>query len=152
MDLFLTTAIGTATCVGMIGATLGGGVSTLQGAHGLLIDTLVSVRLVTAEGNAITVSAEENPDLFWGIRGAGHNFGIITSATYNIFDSTNAGQVLSADILYPSFANHSIWEALKSFDDELPAGLAINIVVAFDPNSYGVRSCHHLPQDLIGFG
>lgn len=138
------TEIGTATCVGMIGATLGGGVSSLQGHHGLLIDTLVSVRLITAAGDAITVSEKENKDLFWGIRGAGHNFGIITSATYKIFDSTNAGQVMNADFLYTAGSSRAVWEALKTFDNALPELLAINIVVAFDPSSYQVRSYHHL--------
>ena len=127
--------IGTALCVGMVGATLGGGVSQQQGMHGLLIDTLVSVRLVTANGNAITVSKTQNPDLFFGLRGAGQNFGIVTSATYKIFDWTNGGQVLSANFEYEGTANASLWQILQSFDNNLPALLAINYAVAYDPPS-----------------
>ena len=127
--------IGTALCVGMVGATLGGGVSQQQGMHGLLIDTLVSVRLVTASGNAITVSKTQNPDLFFGLRGAGQNFGIVTSATYKIFDWTNGGQVLSANFEYEGTANASLWQILQSFDNNLPALLAINYAVAYDPPS-----------------
>ena len=125
--------IGTATCVGMIGATLSGGVSSLQGEHGLLIDTLQSVRLITAAGNAITVSNQQHPDLFWGLRGAGANFGIVTSATYKVFDATNGGQVLSTNFEYYATANQSIWQILKSFDNTLPANLAINVAVEYDP-------------------
>lgn len=58
--------------------TLGAGIGRYQGVFGLLIDSLVSVRLVTADGRLITVSATSNPDLFWAIRGAGSNFGIST--------------------------------------------------------------------------
>ncbi|KAK4981117.1 hypothetical protein LTR28_005260 [Elasticomyces elasticus] len=62
---------GSCSCVGYVGVTLGAGVGRLQGEFGLLIDALKSVRMVTAEGKLITVSATENSELFWGIRGAG---------------------------------------------------------------------------------
>lgn len=65
---------------------LGGGHGILQGRYGLLADNLVSARMVIANGTAITVSLESNPDLFWAIRGAGHNFGIVTEFTYKIYD------------------------------------------------------------------
>lgn len=66
------------SCVGIVGATLGAGLGTLQGLHGVLLDSLESVRLVTASGEIVTASQTHNSDLFWGIRGAGHNFGIVT--------------------------------------------------------------------------
>ena len=119
--------------MGIIGATLGGGVSSLEGLHGLLIDTLVSVRLVTAAGNAITVSKTQNPDLFWALRGAGANFGVVTSATYNVFDATNGGQVTSANFEYFGAANQSIFGILKTLDEGLPANLAINVAVQYSP-------------------
>lgn len=125
--------------MGIIGSTLGAGVSSLQGHRGLLIDTLVSVRLITAAGNAITASEHENADLFWGIRGAGANFGIVTSATYEVFEATNQGQVLNTNFLYPASANRSIWEILQSFDNTLPSRLAINIAVGYDPTIRQVR-------------
>lgn len=70
----------------MVGATLGAGVGRYQGLHGLIIDSLISVRMVTAEGDIISVSAHEHADLFWGLRGAGMNFGIILSAKYQVYD------------------------------------------------------------------
>lgn len=122
-------ATASASCVGIVGATLGAGVGNLQGLHGLLIDSLLSVRLVTATGKIITASATENSDLFWGIRGAGYDFGIVTSATYRVYDATNQGQVVNADFLYPAPANQSVWQALQSYDETLPAGLALTAFV-----------------------
>ena len=65
---------------------LGGGHGILQGRYGLLADQLISARMVLANGSAILVSSESNPDLFWGIRGAGHNFGVVTEFEYKIYD------------------------------------------------------------------
>lgn len=139
-----TQAVGTATCVGIVGTTLGGGVSSIQGRHGLLIDTLQSVRLITAAGDAVTVSKHQNADLFWGLRGGGANFGIVISAVYEVFDFTNKGQVMVADFEYYGYDNVSIFNVLKSFDDNLPSRLGINIGTIFDPASQQVRHIHSL--------
>ena len=68
---------------GVAGLTLGGGFGWISRKHGLTIDNLISADLVTADGNLLTASSEENSDLFWGIRGGGGNFGIATSFEYN---------------------------------------------------------------------
>ena len=73
---------GIVTHTGIAGLTLGGGIGWLQRKHGLTIDNLLSVDLITAEGQLVTASAEENPELFWGVRGGGGNFGIVTSFEY----------------------------------------------------------------------
>lgn len=72
----LATVGGTVADTGVGGLTLGGGYGFLSGKLGLTIDNLVSVTLVTANGEALTVNKEENADLFWALRGAGHNFGV----------------------------------------------------------------------------
>ncbi|KAK7909037.1 hypothetical protein PG985_014915 [Apiospora marii] len=72
-------------CVGVMGAMLGGGHGFLQGRYGLTADNMVSARVVTAEGNVVTASRAENPDLFWALRGAGHNFGVVASVEYRVF-------------------------------------------------------------------
>lgn len=118
--------------MGVVGATLGAGVGRFQGIHGLIIDTLLSVRLVTAKGKIITASATENSDLFWGLRGAGANFGIILSATYTITDLSNGGTVTSADLIFPASANVSYFNAMKSFQNKLPAELALFTTFFFD--------------------
>ncbi|KAF1960484.1 FAD-binding domain-containing protein [Byssothecium circinans] len=85
-----TVALG-CDCPGFIAPVLGGGHGWLQGRYGLLADNLISARMVLANGTAITVSETEHVDLFWAIRGAGHNFGIVTSIKYRIYDR-NADQ------------------------------------------------------------
>jgi FAD/FMN-containing dehydrogenase len=64
-----------------MGATLGAGFGRLMGLYRLAIDNLLSLTLNTAAGNAINVTPERNPGLWWALRGAGANFGIVTSAT-----------------------------------------------------------------------
>lgn len=73
-------------CAGIIAPMLGGGHGWLQGQYGLLTDNIISIRLVLANGSLISSSATQRPDLFWALRGAGHNFGIVTSVQYRIFD------------------------------------------------------------------
>jgi FAD/FMN-containing dehydrogenase len=80
----LATVGGIVTHTGIAGLTLGGGLGWLMRKHGATVDNLVSVDLVTAAGELLTASEDENPDLFWGVRGGGGNFGIVTSFEYRI--------------------------------------------------------------------
>lgn len=115
----------------MLGATLGGGVSRYQGLHGLILDALKSVKLVTASGDLITVSETKHPDLFWGIRGAGFNYGIVTEAMYEVHDLTNGGVVVNADFMFPASANKTFFRALTSLGT-LPAALSLFTLVMRD--------------------
>ncbi len=107
-----TNAIGMATPSGVIsttgvaGLTLGGGFGYLSRKHGLTIDNLLSAEIVTANGDLVTASDDENPDLFWAIRGGGGNFGVVTSFTFKLhpIDTVYGGPIFfpaseSADIL-----------------------------------------------------
>ena len=75
---------GAVSSTGIAGLTLGGGLGWLMGKHGLALDNLLSVELVTAEGKVLRASREEAPDLFWAVRGGGGNFGIATSFEYRL--------------------------------------------------------------------
>lgn len=70
----------------MVGSGMGGGFGRYQGYFGLVADNFISYDLVTADGSQIVVSETSHPDLYWGMRGAGHNFGIVTSFRYKIHD------------------------------------------------------------------
>src|SRR5687767_15920528 len=80
----LATVGGIVTHTGIAGLTLGGGIGWLMRKHGATVDNLVSVDLVTAQGEIVTASEEENADLFWAIRGGGGNFGVVTSFEYQV--------------------------------------------------------------------
>lgn len=78
---------------------LGGGHGWLQGQYGLMADNLVSARLALANGSLIAVSDKEHADLFWALRGAGHNFGIVTSFEYKVYDRTKENERFSIDTM-----------------------------------------------------
>ncbi|KAI1499778.1 hypothetical protein F5X99DRAFT_410695 [Biscogniauxia marginata] len=76
---------GSCSCVGMMGPGLGGGHGRYQGRYGMISDNLVTINVVLANGTAIIVSEQSNPDLLWAMKGAGHNFGIVTSFELKIY-------------------------------------------------------------------
>lgn len=95
--LALTT--GDTHSVGMGGLTTGGGIGFMVRKYGLAIDSLIAAQVVTAGGEIVTASADENPDLFWAIRGGGGNFGIITEFIYRL---APVSQILGGVLLLPA--------------------------------------------------
>lgn len=95
----LATTGGIVTHTGIAGLTLGGGIGWLMRKHGLTIDNLVSVDVVTADGEMVTASEDENSDLFWGVRGGGGNFGIVTSFEYRLHQV--GPSVLAGPVFFP---------------------------------------------------
>jgi FAD/FMN-containing dehydrogenase len=126
-----------------VGASIGGGVGRFQGVFGLLIDQLLSVRIITANGKLITASKTENSDLFWAVRGAGANFGVITSATYNLPRPINNNQVLNADFSFAASKNASYFDLIQDLKGTIPAELATITITYWNDEAGEVRFLWH---------
>ncbi len=94
----LATTGGFISTTGIAGLTLGGGLGWLMRKYGLACDNLRSVRIMTADGQLRTADASENSDLFWGVRGGGGNFGIVTSLEFQLHP---VGQMLAGVVFHP---------------------------------------------------
>ena len=98
----LAIPFGDSGSVGIAGLTLGGGIGWLVRKHGLTIDSLVSVEIVTADGRQLVASETENQDLFWAVRGGGGNFGVVTRFQFRL---SPVGMVFGGALLLPATAD-----------------------------------------------
>jgi FAD/FMN-containing dehydrogenase len=129
-EVGLATTLGTATDTGIAGLTLGGGMGRLMRKHGLACDNLVALELVTADGKLRRVSANDEPDLFWALRGGGGNFGVVTAFEYQLHPLDH--KVLDGARIYPYDKAASAFEAVyelgqRASDDLLLAVELLNI-------------------------
>jgi FAD/FMN-containing dehydrogenase len=120
----LVAPAGVVSITGVAGLALGGGFGYLCRKHGMTVDNLLSVDLVTADGDLVHASEDEHPELFWGIRGGGGNFGIVTSFEFELHELE---EVLAGLIIYPADEAHSVvrswWEFISEAPDELSVWL-----------------------------
>jgi FAD/FMN-containing dehydrogenase len=126
----LATTGGIVTHTGIAGLTLGGGIGWLMRKYGATVDNLLSVELVTADGELVRASDEENRDLFWGIRGGGGNFGIVTSFEYRLHPVGPI--VLAGPIFYPLDDAPEVLRFYRDFIADAPDELTtiVNLRIA----------------------
>jgi len=134
----LATTMGVNGDTGIAGLTLGGGIGRLGRKHGLTCDNLLSVELVSAEGRLLEASATEHPDLFWGVRGGGGNFGIVTGFEYRLHPV--GPTVLGGSLL---FGREQLRDALRFYRDfasRAPHELSADAALATGPGGEPVLS------------
>jgi FAD/FMN-containing dehydrogenase len=127
----LATPLGINSITGVAGLTLGGGLGWLTRKYGLTIDNLVSAEVATADGQLVRASADQNPDLFWGIRGGGGNFGIVTSFEFQLYPV--GPEVLSGLIVYPFDQAKEVLTRYRDFAATMPDDLNVWMVMRQAP-------------------
>lgn len=121
----LATTGGVVSHTGIAGLTLGGGLGHLMRKHGLTVDNLLAVDLVTAEGERLRVDADTEPELLWGLRGGGGNFGIATAFEYRL--QPVGPLVLGGPVFWPLAAAPKVLRFLRDFAAEAPDELGITL-------------------------
>jgi FAD/FMN-containing dehydrogenase len=116
---------------GIGGLTLGGGIGWLMRKFGLAADNLLSCRVVTADGNTLTASETENPDLLWGLHGGGGNFGVVTEFAYRLHPVPPT--VLAGLIAYPMDQADSVLRFFRDFAAEAPDELGLIALLRLAP-------------------
>jgi FAD/FMN-containing dehydrogenase len=117
---------GIVTHTGVAGLTLGGGIGWIQRKYGLTVDHLVSMDVVTADGEFVKASADENPDLFWGLRGGGGNFGIVTEFEFSTVPLGT--QVLAGPIFWPMEQSGEVLRFYRDWVADAPDDLMTIVV------------------------
>ena len=127
---------------GLAGLTLGGGIGFTMRRFGLTIDNLLAVDLITADGELVKASEEENADLFWGVRGGGGNFGIVTEFEFRL--SPLGPQVLAGPVFWPIEEASSVLRFYREWIADAPDDLMTLVLERNAPALEG------MPSDLVG--
>jgi len=144
----LATTGGVVSTTGIAGLTLGGGIGWLGRTHGLSCDNLLSVDIVTADGQLRTASADENADLFWALRGGGGNFGVVTSFEYRLHDV--GPTVLAGLLVWPRPMARDVLRAFREFTQQAPENASAYAGLGTAPDGAPivvVIAFHHGPTE-----
>ena len=133
---------GAVSTTGIAGLTLGGGWGWLGGRYGLACDNLLSADVVTADGQIVTASGDQNSELFWGLRGGGGNFGVVTSFEYQVHP---VGEVIGGVIWHPMESARDVLTFYDEFTESSPDDLVslVQVVTLPDgPLALGIEVCY----------
>jgi FAD/FMN-containing dehydrogenase len=138
----LATPTGSAGDVGIAGSTLGGGIGWIRREHGLGVDALRSVEVVTPGGELLTASPDENEDLFWAVRGGGGNFGVVTNFEFDLYE---VGPVVAGlGVFYPGDEAREVLARYRERATAAPAALTTLALTGHVPN------LSPIPDDVAG--
>ncbi|MEO8287477.1 MAG: FAD-binding oxidoreductase [Chloroflexota bacterium] len=144
----LALPLGQVPATGVAGVLLGGGIGWLTRMYGLSCDHLLSAEVVTADGQIITASASEHPDLFWALRGGGGNFGIVTSMEVKL---QPAGMILGGMIIHPMTQAADFLRFYRDFAANAPDELATTLMfVSIPPIPVIPAHLHGQPAVMTG--
>jgi FAD/FMN-containing dehydrogenase len=140
----LATTGGVVSTTGIAGLTLGGGEGWLMGKYGLTIDNLLTAEVVTAAGEVLTASAEENQDLFWALRGGGGNFGVATSFEYQAHPVST---VYGGPFVHPARRAREVFGFYRELTQAAPDELTVYFSLFPDPTApqeklAAIIACH----------
>jgi FAD/FMN-containing dehydrogenase len=144
----LATTGGVVSTTGIAGLTLGGGIGWLGRTHGLSCDNLLSVDVVTADGQLRTASAEDHADLFWAVRGGGGNFGVVTSFEYRLH--AVGPTVLGGLLVWPRPMARDVLRAFREFTQAAPENASAYAGLGTSPDGVPivvVIAFHHGPTE-----
>jgi len=143
----LATTGGVIPTTGIAGLTLGGGIGWLMGSYGLSCDNLLAVDIVTADGQLRKASTSENADLFWGVRGGGGNFGVVTSFAYRLHP---VRQVLGGLVIYPMDKAREVLQFYRQLTSTAPRRARRICRLVDLPAGRSCRRHHRLLQRYSG--
>ncbi len=128
----LATTGGTVSTTGVGGLTLGGGFGWLMRCHGLSCDNLLAADVVTADGRFLTASESENADLFWGLRGGGGNFGVVTSFEFRLHEV--GPTLIAGPLFHPLNAAREVLRRYRDMVPSMPDALTCHAAILTSPD------------------
>ncbi len=134
----LAVPIGVISGTGMAGLTLGGGVGWLTRAHGLTVDNLLGADVITAEGEQVLASPTENPELFWGLRGGGGNFGVVSRFTFRAHPM--GPELVTGNLIYGADRWTAALRAYAAWTADLPDAMTSIISFLVPPPDWDLGS------------
>ncbi len=143
----LATTGGLISSTGVAGFTLGGGIGWLVRKHGMACDNLISAEVVTADGQLVRASAGENPDLYWGLRGGGGNFGVVTAFEFALHPVST---VVGGLVAHPLPRAREVLQFYRRFIAAAPDELTTIVIFATTPEGHqiiGIAACYAGPVE-----
>jgi len=145
----LATTAGNVSHTGVGGLTLGGGMGWLARQHGLSCDNVVSLEMVTADGEVVRATESDNPDLFWGLRGGGGNFGIVTEFEFRLHQTGT--RAFLADLFFPAEDALAVFQGWRELGLTAPRAATLTAWVGESDASFLPSNLHGRALASVGF-